>query len=56
MAENEYLDSKKARRWQAVANAIRENIDIDEITELVLDKFYKTLRSIRKDLPTKTAI
>ena len=56
MAENEYLDSSKAQRWQAVAQAIRENRDITEIGKLVLDKFYKTLRNIRKDLPLSELI
>ena len=26
MAENEYLDSSKARRWQSVVQAIREGL------------------------------
>jgi hypothetical protein len=51
MAENEYLDSTKARRWQAVAEAVRNRRQVEEVTELVLDRFYKTLRSIAKDLP-----
>lgn len=50
MAENEYLDSTKAQRWRVVAAAIRDGRDIDEVTPLVLDQFYKTLRHIRKDI------
>ena len=51
MAENEYLDVTKAARWQSVIQAIRSDLDIDEITELVRDRFYKTLRQICKDVP-----
>jgi hypothetical protein len=51
MAENEYLDSSKARRWQSVAQAIRDGCSDDEITDRVQDCFYRTLRAIAKDLP-----
>lgn len=51
MAENEYLDSTKARRWFAVAEGIRDGCDFDELTMRVQDRFYKTLRIICKDLP-----
>lgn len=51
MAENEYLDATKARRWQAVAEAIRNHRGVEETAQLVLDKFYKTLKSIARDLP-----
>lgn len=51
MAENEYLDSTKARRWQAVAEAIRNHRGVEEIAELVLDRFYKSLKNIARDLP-----
>ncbi|MCL4193245.1 MAG: hypothetical protein KJZ87_16025 [Thermoguttaceae bacterium] len=51
MAENEYLDSRKARRWLAVAEAVRNRRSAGEIGKLVLDRFRKTLRSIAKDMP-----
>jgi len=51
MAENEYLDSTKARRWFAVAEAIRDGCDEAELSRRVQDRFYKTLRNISKDLP-----
>jgi hypothetical protein len=51
MAENEYLDSTKARRWLSVAEGIRDGCDIGELTSRVQDRFYKTLRSICNDLP-----
>ena len=31
MAENEYLDSSKAHRWQSVAQAIRGGCSVDEL-------------------------
>ena len=51
MAENEYLDVTNAARWQSVVQAIRDDLAIDEIAELVRDRFYKTLRQICKELP-----
>lgn len=51
MAENEYLDSRKARRWSAVAEAVRNRCQTGEISKLVLDRFRKTLRNIAKDVP-----
>lgn len=33
MAENEYLDASKARRWQSVAQAIREGSSDSEVAE-----------------------
>jgi len=51
MAENEYLDSRKARRWSAVAEAVRNRYSIGETGVLILDRFRKTLRSIAKDVP-----
>jgi ABC-type oligopeptide transport system substrate-binding subunit len=51
MAENEYLDSRKARRWASVAGAIRNRLPIDEIGRLVLEQFQKTMRNIAKDMP-----
>jgi hypothetical protein len=51
MAENEYLDSRKARRWSAVAEAVRNRRSMGEIGSLVLDRFGKTLRNVAKDVP-----
>jgi hypothetical protein len=51
MAENESLDSSIARRWISVAEGVRSGCDLDELTRRVLDRFYKTLRNIRKDIP-----
>jgi hypothetical protein len=51
MAENEYLDSSKARRWQSVAQAIRDGCSDEEIADRIQECFYKTLRAIAKDLP-----
>ncbi len=51
MAENEYLDSTKARRWRAVAEGLRDECDSEELTERVKNQFYKTIRRIQKDLP-----
>ena len=56
MAENEYLDASKARRWQSVAQAIREGSPDSEVRERVEDCLYKTLRQIRKDLPLEELI
>ena len=51
MAENEYLDSSKARCWQFVAQAIRDG----ERPEIVADRIerclHSTLKQIRRDLP-----
>lgn len=51
MAENEYLDSTKARRWQSVVQVIRDGGSVEEVAESVEECFFKTLRQIRKDLP-----
>lgn len=51
MAENEYLDSTKARRWISVADALRNGCGFDELSELAQDRFYKTLRKIGQDIP-----
>ena len=51
MAENEYLDSSKARRWQSVVQVIREGGSIEEVLESVEECFFKTLRQIRRELP-----
>lgn len=56
MAENEYLDASKARRWQSVAQAIRERASDSEIAEKIVDCLYKTLRQIRKDLPLEKLV
>lgn len=51
MAENEYLDASKARRWQSVAQAIQDGSSISEVAERIEDCVYKTFRLIRNDLP-----
>jgi len=51
MAENEYLDSTKARRWHSVVQAIQDGGSIEEVADRVEECFFKTLRHIRKDLP-----
>jgi hypothetical protein len=51
MAENEYLNSKEARRWQSVVQAIREGFSFDEVAGRVENCFFKTLRQIQKELP-----
>lgn len=51
MAENEYLDSSKAARWQSVVQAIRRGGSIGEVVERVEDCLFKTLRQIRTELP-----
>lgn len=51
MAENEYLDSSKARRWRSVAQAIRDDCSADEVANRIEKCLHKTLRQIRKDLP-----
>jgi hypothetical protein len=51
MAENEYLDSSKARRWMAVAEGVRDDIDLDELIVRVRDRFHKTLKVLFKDVP-----
>ncbi|WP_437193315.1 hypothetical protein [Planctomicrobium sp. SH527] len=56
MAENEYLDATKARRWQSVAQAIQEGSSISEVAAKIEDCLHKTLRQIRKDLPLSEMI
>ena len=51
MAENEYLDSSKARRWQYVVQAILDGCSVNDVANRVEDCFYKTLREIHKALP-----
>lgn len=51
MAENEYLDSTKARRWHSVVQVIRGGGSVEEVADSVEECFFKTLRQIRKDLP-----
>ena len=51
MAENEYLDSSKARRWQAVAEALRDRRPVADVADVVLERFRRTMRNIAKDLP-----
>jgi hypothetical protein len=56
MAENEYLDSSKPRRWHAVAEAICRGSDTDEIADLIHDCFCKTLRQISREVPLGSLI
>lgn len=51
MAESEYLDSSKARRWQSVAQAIRDGRPAEDVAFQIKKCLHKTLRQIRKDLP-----
>jgi len=51
MAENEYLDSTKARRWYSVVQAIRHGGSVEDVADRVEECFFKTLRQIRKVLP-----
>ena len=51
MAENEYLDSTKARRWQSVAQAIGDGGSVEDVADRIEDCLHKTLRRIRKDVP-----
>jgi len=51
MAENEYLDSTKSRRWLAVADGLREGCDLDELTERIGVKFYKSFRELGQEIP-----
>jgi len=51
MAENEYLDSSKSRRWLAVVKGISNGVGVAELEAIVLDCFFKTLRSIRRNHP-----
>ena len=51
VAENEYLDSSKARRWQSVVQAIRDGGSTDDVADRIEECLHKTLRQIRKDLP-----
>lgn len=56
MAENEYLDSTKSRRWLAVADGLREGCDLDELTERIRAKFYKSLRELGQEIPLDALI
>ena len=56
MAENEYLDSTKARRWLSVADAIRDGCDVDVLTDRAKSQFYKTLQKIGQDIPLSELI
>jgi len=51
VAENEYLDASKARRWQSVAQAIRDGSSSEDVADRIEECLHKTLRQIRKDLP-----
>ena len=51
MAENEYLDSTKARRWLSVADGILEGCDLDELADRIEKCLCKTLRIVGQDIP-----
>jgi len=51
MAENEYLDSTKARRWLSVADGLRDGCDIDVLTDRAQCQFHKTIQVIHHDIP-----
>lgn len=51
MAENEYLDSTRARRWQRVVDGIRHDCDLDELAQHTEKQFYRTLNEMRRNLP-----
>jgi len=51
MAENEYLDSSKSRRWLSVADGLCEKVDNDVLFRSTQDCFYKSLREIGKNTP-----
>jgi hypothetical protein len=56
MAENEYLDSTKSRRWLAVADGLREGCDLDELTERIGVKFHKSFRELGQEIPLDVLI
>lgn len=56
VAENEYLDASKARRWQSFAQAIRDGSSDSEVAERIEDCLYKTIRQIRRDLPLEDLV
>lgn len=51
MAENEYLDSTTARRWQRVVDGVRDDCDLDELVLRTQKCFYRTLNEMCRDLP-----
>lgn len=51
MAENEYLDSTKARRWLSVADGIRDGCGIDVLSDRAQSQFYKTIQVIHREIP-----
>lgn len=51
MAENEYLDSTKSRRWLPVADGLREGCNTEELVERVQKAYYKTLRNLCQEIP-----
>ncbi len=51
MAENEYLDVTKSRRWQAVVQAIRDGLDTDGVFWRFRRCLYKTVQQFCKELP-----
>ena len=56
MAENEYLDSTRARRWLTVADLLRDGCDLDVLTDRVKGQFSKTLQKIGQDIPLSDLI
>lgn len=56
MAENEYLDSTKARHWQSVATGIRDGCNADELTARTKEQFFRTLKKIESDFPLANLI
>ena len=51
MPENEEIDLSKARRWQAVLQAVRRGEPVEDVAEKVRDCLYKTLRALVKKIP-----
>ena len=57
MAENEYLDSSKNRKWRAVTHAIRQgSYTVLEIQDKVAHCFYDSMRRIKSELPLNRMI
>lgn len=50
MAENEYLDSSKSRRWMSVAEGLQDRCDVPELAERAREQFYKTFRKIGQEI------
>ena len=56
MAENEYLDSSKSRRWHAVAKAICSGASTEDIADSIYQCLCKTLRQIGREIPLASLI